>query len=152
VPPTAKSTAPLAGTSRQIEDILHLLRAKGGRATASRRTLLKCLFEDDDHHSAEELSARVQATNPEVSLSTIYRNLDELEKLGVVVHAHLGHGAAMYHLASDTHGHLVCESCGYTVEAPKELFLGLTISVAEEFGFTVDPRHFAVLGRCSSCA
>ena len=67
----------------------------------------------------------MQLLAPDVHISTIYRNLYELERLGVVVHAHLGHGPAMYHLASETHGHLVCEVCGSMVEAPGEFFEGL---------------------------
>jgi Fe2+ or Zn2+ uptake regulation protein len=137
------------GSSERIEEVMTLLRENGGRATSTRRLLLTCLFEDASHHTADQLATKVQAINHDVSISTIYRNLYELERLGVVVHAHLGHGAAMYHLASDTHGHLVCEECGMTVEAPDKLFTGLTESVAHEFGFSIDPRHFAVLGRCA---
>ena len=63
---------------------------------------------------------------PEVHISTIYRNLDDLERLGVVVHAHLGHGPATYHLAAGAHGHFVCEECGAMIEAPDEIFGGLS--------------------------
>ena len=62
------------------------------------------------HRTAEELGAEVQAIAPDVHMSTIYRNLDDLERLGVVVHAHLGHGPATYHLAAGAHGHFVCEA------------------------------------------
>ena len=89
---------------------------------------------------------------PDVHLSTIYRNLDELERLGIIVHAHLGHGPATYHLASETHGHLVCEGCGGVVEAREAFFAALTDAALREYSFVVDPRHFAVLGRCAACA
>lgn len=134
-----------------VQEVLDLLRASGGRATASRRLLLEVLFESSDHRSVEELAAAVQARAPDVHLSTIYRNLEELERLGVIVHSHLGHGPATYQLASDAHSHLICERCGRRVEAPEDLFAGLAREAAERYGFTIDPRHFAILGRCAEC-
>lgn len=140
------------GNSDPVEHALDLLRAHGGRITTSRRLLLQRLFETAEHRTAEELAAEVQSSAPDVHLSTIYRNLDELERLGVVVHAHLGHGPATYHLASDTHGHLVCESCGNMSEAPEAIFDQLAKAAKSNFGFRIDPRHFAVLGQCASCS
>ena len=139
-------------SAERVEHVLDLLRESGGRATTSRRVLLTCLFEEGPHRTAEELALEVQHVAPDVHLSTIYRNLDELERLGVVVHAHLGHGPATYHLASETHGHLVCEFCDAAVEAPEDFFSELMDAAARKYNFVIDPRHFAVLGRCAACA
>ncbi len=128
-----------------------LLRERGGRVTSSRVLLLRALFDAKSHRTAEELGAEVQAKAPEVHISTIYRNLDDLERLGVVVHAHLGHGPATYHLAAGAHGHFVCEECGAMVEAPDEIFEGLSRAAKARFAFDINPHHFAVLGRCRSC-
>ena len=98
--------------SVRVEQVVELLRASGSRITSSRRILLRCLFDGAPHRSAEEIASEVQAIAPDVHISTIYRNLYELERLGVVVHAHLGPIPAMYHLTTETHGHLVCEVCG----------------------------------------
>ncbi len=149
---TGASLAPVERRPSSVEEALALVRARGGRLTTSRRLLLAALFEGGEHRTAEELAASVQVVAPDVHLSTIYRNLDELERLGVVVHAHLGHGPATYHLASETHGHLVCESCGATIEAPGELFAPLARAAKERYGFAIDARHFAVLGTCAACA
>lgn len=136
----------------RVERVLDLLRARGDRITTSRRLLLRCLFTGTEHRTAEDLASEVQMFAPDVHLSTIYRNLDELERLGVVIHVHLAHGPAIYHLASETHGHLVCESCDAMVEAPREFFDTLASRSKRQYGFAIDPRHFAVLGRCSKCS
>ncbi|HVC68856.1 MAG TPA: Fur family transcriptional regulator [Acidimicrobiales bacterium] len=150
--PPAQTESDLEARSESVEQVLDLLRSHGSRVTTSRRLLLQCLFQDGVHRTAEELAAEVQTSAPDVHLSTIYRNLDELERLGVVVHAHLGHGPATYHLATETHGHLVCESCGAMLEAPQDFFDALARAAARDYGFTIDPRHFAVLGHCAACA
>jgi len=134
-----------------VEGALALLRERGGRVTSARVLLLRALFDSRGHRTAEELGAEVQARAPEVHISTIYRNLDDLERLGVVVHAHLGHGPATYHLAAGAHGHFVCEECGAMVEAPDEIFDGLSRAAKSRFAFAINPHHFAILGRCKGC-
>jgi len=134
-----------------VEGVLALVRDHGGRVTQSRRLLLGALFEGPDHQSAEDLAEAVQADAPDVALSTVYRNLEELEKLGVVVHSHLGHGPATYHLAAGAHCHFVCQDCGAAVEAPDELFVGLAGAARDRYGFEIDTRHFAILGHCADC-
>lgn len=134
-----------------IEDVLARMRSRGGRATSARRLLLGALVARPGHLSAEELAAEVQARAPDVNLSTIYRNLEELERLRVVDRTHLGHGPATYHLASAAHGHLVCEKCGSMTEVPEQLFADLAGQARERYGFAIDPLRFAVTGLCANC-
>jgi Fur family transcriptional regulator, ferric uptake regulator len=150
VAPDAGPRGP-APKAASVDEALDLVRQHGGRVTSSRRLLLDVLFTDPEHRSAEELAARVQAEAPDVHLSTVYRNLEELERLGVVVHTHVGHGPATYHLASAVHGHFVCERCGAMTEVPADLFAGLVRTAEATYGFEIDPHHFAVLGRCRDC-
>jgi Fe2+ or Zn2+ uptake regulation protein len=135
-----------------VTEVIAMLRARGVRVTTPRRILLEVLFEAESHLTAEELTAAVQARTPDVHLSTIYRNLEDLQKLGVIDHSHLGHGPATYQLASHSHAHLICDECGKRVEAHDELFSELARKAQSQLGFTIDPHHFAVLGRCADCA
>ena len=141
----------VGGATSSVEDVLRLVRARGGRVTESRRTLLEVLFEAGEHKSAEELAGAVQERAPDVHISTIYRNLEDLQQLGVIVHSHLGHGPATYQLASLAHAHFICEACGAMLEAPDELFRGLADTVRAKLGFSIDPHHFAMLGLCRAC-
>jgi Fur family transcriptional regulator, ferric uptake regulator len=146
--PTPPTTASDANT---YEEALAVVRQHGGRVTSSRRILLRVLFGSSGHRTAEELAAEVQGEDPDIHLSTIYRNLEELERLGVVVHSHFGHGPATYHLARSVHGHFVCEECGTLIEVPESMFAGLAREASDRFGFSIDPHHFAMLGRCADC-
>lgn len=139
-------------TISTVEDALALVRAHGGRVTSSRRVLLEVLFAADTAHlSAEQLCEAVQERVPDVHMSTVYRNLEELQRIGVIVHSHLGHGPATYQLASLAHAHFLCERCGAMVEAPDDIFRGLAQAAKTRLGFSIDPRHFAILGRCADC-
>jgi len=146
----APGALPLTG-SATVEDVLDGLRERGGRATRPRRLLLSVLFRDRAHRSAEQLADEVQAQVPAVNISTIYRNLDELVRLGIVDRSHLGGGPAAYHLASATHGHLVCEQCGTMTEVPSELFRDITQTLATTYRFAADPHRCSIIGRCAGC-
>jgi Fe2+ or Zn2+ uptake regulation protein len=137
----------------RVERILELLRSRGGRVTSARRAIIGALLgASPEHVTADELATAVQRAHPDVHVSTIYRCLDALEDLGVVDHVHLGHGRAVYHLTDEHHQHLVCSSCGVVVEVPDAVFDDVTARLDAEFGFRLEPGHFAVPGRCRSCS
>jgi Fur family ferric uptake transcriptional regulator len=140
-----------AADSDLIEDVLARLRRSGTRVTSARRVLLSVLLASHGHRTAEELAADVQVRAPDVNLSTIYRNLDELERLKIVDRTHLGHGPAAYHLASAAHGHLVCERCGSMTEVPDTMFGDLAETTRQRYGFVMNPNRFAVIGLCADC-
>jgi len=135
-----------------VESLLARMRAGGGRATSARRLLLQALADKPVHHTAEALASRVRARAPDVNITTIYRNLDELERLGVVDRTRPTHGPATYHLATGTvHGHLVCERCGAVTEIPGDLFASLADQSLAGYGFVIEPHRSAVVGLCSGC-
>ena len=151
-------TKPLAPKTPRLinfktaEATVAALRASGVRMTTCRRLLLEAIFETHQHRTAEQLAARVHEQAPDVHVSTIYRNLEDLERLGVLRHTHLGHGPATYQLAHLAHAHFVCTECGARLEVPVDLLVGLTLGAHDRLGFTVDPGHFPIGGRCVACA
>ena len=68
------------------------LRDQGYRITPQRQLVLRAV-EELQHATPEEILTEVQKTASGVNLSTVYRTLEVLEEVGLVSHAHLGHGA-----------------------------------------------------------
>ena len=135
--------------SSTVDELVAQLRDGGSRVTTARRLVLTALVKGAHHPTAEELLVAVRALAPDVHASTVYRNLEELERLGVVVHTHLGHGAATYHLATEAHGHLVCEVCGKVSDIPAHELDDLVARLHDHYGFELEPSRFALLGQCS---
>jgi Fur family ferric uptake transcriptional regulator len=131
------------------EVLLGRLRAQGGRVTTARRLVVSTLVGATSHVTAEDLAATIHERHPEIHLSTVYRTLDSLEKLGIVEHTHVGHGPAVYHVGV-THQHLVCEECGAVIDVPTDLLEGVGGSLLQQYGFELHIGHFALLGRCAS--
>lgn len=139
-------------TDSQQSVMLDELRRRGKRLTTARRALLHELAAAGAHLNVEELADRVQAGHPGIHRATVYRTLDTLSELGMVEHTHFGHGPAVYHLRSNLHQHLICESCGKVIQVPASAFEGLERDLDENYGFVMRSQHFAIEGRCRSCA
>jgi Fur family ferric uptake transcriptional regulator len=106
------------------------------------------------HATPDGLAAAVgQDGGPALSLSTIYRNLEALEEVGVVSHTHLGHRSPTYHLSDHAdHLHLVCLSCGAVIESSvttADSFVGNLLTC---HGFVADVKHMAIHGWCPACS
>ena len=100
-----------------------------------------------EHATPERISAAV----PDIDAATVYRTVELLEKLGLLRHTHLGHGAASFRLSDDEHVHVVCHRCGGVLDAPHDLIDDLVSRLLDERGFTVDRSHFTVFGQCHDC-
>jgi Fur family ferric uptake transcriptional regulator len=127
------------------------LRSRGLRLTAQRQLVLEAVY-SLGHATPDQIHTEVAKTAAGVNITTVYRTLELLEKLGLVTHAHLSHGAPTYHgVTDDPHVHLVCRDCGEVVEAPTQLLAPLASKLERERGFRVDVGHVALFGRCEDC-
>ncbi|MFE0422540.1 Fur family transcriptional regulator [Streptomyces sp. NPDC058953] len=128
------------------------LRKRGYRLTPQRQLVLEAV-DTLEHATPDGILCEVRKTASGVNISTVYRTLELLEELGLVSHAHLGHGAPTYHLADRHHHlHLVCRDCTEVIEADVGVATGFTAKLRRDFGFDTDLKHFAIFGRCSSCS
>src|ERR1700722_15141861 len=137
--------------SPDVNEILSAIRGATKRVTVAKRTVAEVLVAAPGHLTAEEITQEVQARQPDVSPSTVYRILEEFEDLQIVVHAHLDQHAAVFHLAGAVHGHLTCDVCGATFEIPAAHFDALSKDLLTKFGFRLDRHHVALSGTCEFC-
>jgi Fur family ferric uptake transcriptional regulator len=127
------------------------LRRGGYRITPQRQLVLEAV-ERLRHGTPEEILVEVQRTASGVNLSTIYRNLEVLEEVELVTHAHIGHGAPTYHAVDDhVHIHLVCDSCGSVQSIDATLAEAFLDDLRRQTGFVTDISHVALHGTCASC-
>jgi Fur family ferric uptake transcriptional regulator len=127
-----------------------MIRDAGGRLTVTTRTVVSILLEGDRHLTADDVIAEAVRRAPGIAASTVYRVLQRLDELGAVEHVHSGHGPTFYHLRERRHVHLVCSECGGIVDVPDALLSGVARKVQGEYGFTIEPRHSALIGRCAT--
>lgn len=136
-----------------MSDLGDRLRAKGMRLTRQRERIIDAVRELG-HATPDGLAAAVAGDGgPALSLSTIYRNLEALEEVGVVSHTHLDHRSPTYHLSDHAdHLHLVCLSCGAVIESPVSTADPLVGNLLTAHGFMADVKHLAIHGWCAQCS
>lgn len=142
-----------AAYSGGVADIGATVRASGRRLTAQRSRVLSAIAELG-HATPEEIVASLAASEEgAMAASTVYRNLDALQEIGLVDHTHVDHRVPSYHLAEHAdHIHLVCRRCGRVQDVPAELGDIFAQAVRSKLGFVVEMTHAAVHGRCADCA
>ncbi|MQY67540.1 MAG: transcriptional repressor, partial [Dehalococcoidia bacterium] len=78
-------------------DIVKKLAEQGYRLTPQRLMTIAAIEHSDGHISAEEIYAQVMAKYPHVNISTVYRTLELLKKLGLVTETDFDEGRVRYH-------------------------------------------------------
>jgi Fur family ferric uptake transcriptional regulator len=131
-----------------IEEVVDALRDAGHRVSAPARQVLEALFAADGPRSAEDLAA----SPAPLEITSVYRNLERLEQLGVVSHVHFGHGPGLYALARDgDREYLVCDRCGRVTSLKPDELDPIRITLRQSFGHHARFSHFAIHGHCESC-
>jgi Fur family ferric uptake transcriptional regulator len=129
-------------------EAIEALRASGLRVSTARRLLIEALFAADGPVSAQHL---IQTLSLEES--SVYRNLEVLERHGLIRHVHLGHGPGLYAVNGRDEGeYLYCERCGRVELLGAEELDVVRDHIREHFGYTARFTHFALVGVCGECS
>jgi Fur family transcriptional regulator, ferric uptake regulator len=129
------------------EEAIRRLRESGLRLSTARRLIIEALFAAAGPVSAQRLSLELSLDE-----SSVYRNLELLERQGLTRHVHLAHGPGLYALVGRDDGeYLYCERCAkVTLLEPAELDL-VRAEIRERFGHHARFTHFAIVGLCGAC-
>ena len=123
------------------------------RPTRQRRAVQDALKSFDDFRSAQEIHELLGDRGEEVGLATVYRTLQLLAELGEVDVLRTEEGEAIWRRCSDTHHHhLVCRSCGATVEVEGPAVERWTSAIASEHGFADISHNLEIFGTCPRCS
>lgn len=134
-----------------IDEVFAVLRESGHRVSTPCRLVLETLFVAEDPLSAQHIAQHTPGV--ESDPSSVYRNLERLEGLGVVRHVHLGHGPSLYMLVGTGEKEfLVCERCDRVTSADPEQMDAVRSLVRRQFGYEARFTHFPILGLCPDCA
>lgn len=122
------------------------------RPTRQRRAIAAVLRTFTDFRSAQEIHELLARSGETVGLATVYRTLQLLAELGEVDVLRNEDGEAIYRACSDTHHHhLVCRSCGATVEVEGPTVERWTTAIADDHGFTDISHSLEIFGTCPRC-
>lgn len=138
------------------------LGRQGLRMTASREAVLDVLSRVDEHVSADDVYIEARKVNPKIGMTSVYRTLELLSKMGLVHKTAFGDGRARYELSSDAggkehHHHVVCEKCGKIINyddfsrEESDYFSGIEKQIEEKYGFKIKHHSVQYFGQCREC-
>jgi Fur family ferric uptake transcriptional regulator len=127
--------------------------APARRPTRQQAAVAALLSASDDFTSAQTVHARLREAGEGVGLATVYRTLQTMVEAGTVDVLRTDDGEAVYRSCSTHHHHhLVCRSCGRTVEVEGPAVETWSDRVAAEHGFTDVTHTLEIFGTCADCA
>lgn len=139
----------------------HRNRRQFCRWTGPRETILQLLSQTSKHMSAKEMYAAIHKRYPGIGLTTIYRTLDLLTRMGLIHKFSFGDGHNRYEFISDEktkhHHHLICNSCGkifnYSEFEDEELLLinKTEKRLTQKYDFKIEGHNIEFLGLCKDC-
>jgi len=124
----------------------------GPRPTKQRLAVLEALASVEDFRSAQEVHEILSSSGSSVGLATVYRTLQLYADQGDVDVLRREDGEAIYRRCSETHHHhLVCRSCGRTVEVEGPTVERWADAVSAQHGFRDVTHTLEIFGTCSDC-
>jgi len=128
------------------------LREAGLRVTSSRVAVLRVLTDATDHPRVEQIIERVRLGGLSISTQAAYDACEALREKGLAHRLALAGGPARYEArAGDNHHHLVCRSCGLTVDVDCVTDAAPCVHAPNDAGFSVDEAEITFWGLCPTC-
>lgn len=122
------------------------------RYSKKRQAVLDCLKGTKEHPTAEWIYARLKPVYPDLSLATVYRNLNQLEEAGMIRSMGSVNGQERYDANVRPHPHVVCTRCGRMVDVEELPFSEETVHWVEETtGFRIESTSLRFSGLCGEC-
>ncbi|MCD7905406.1 MAG: transcriptional repressor [Clostridiales bacterium] len=125
---------------------------KESRNTIQRQLVLEAVKRLKSHPTADEVYREVLKTAPNISRSTVYRNLNTLSETGEILHILLPDSADCYDHRTDTHYHAHCRLCGKVTDVELPEINTLLNNLPSDSGFTYEQHSLVFIGLCQSCS
>ncbi len=128
-------------------------RQPGQRSTRQRDAIVEALRRAEGFRTAQELHDELKVEHP-VGLTTVYRNLQALVASGDVDTLRKPDGETIFRLCDreDHHHHIVCRSCGLSIEIENLDFERWIAATARAHGFSEVSHVATVYGLCEECS
>ncbi len=138
---------------KSLKDSHRALNVSGLRTTKQRALILEIIRRSGQGHlDADEVYRQARGKQAHLSLSTVYRTLQMLKKLGLVEELHFDEEHHHYEIKPSTeHHHLVCVDCGRVVEFKYPLARLVKRNVAEAKDFEITGTEIRITGSCGDC-
>lgn len=142
----------MISVEQRYEQLRQECATRGLRLTPQRDVLLRALSSISGHPTADELVHKVRDVLPSVSHATVYRNVQELVRAGLIGMLKRAGGAVQFEINPDDHHHFVCRKCGEVWDVYlDEVDVRVDRRRSQLKGFQIDRPEVQLHGLCAGC-
>lgn len=116
-----------------------------------RELVLKVLQENMVHPTADYVFALLKKEMPNISLATVYRNLNLLADSGMIKKLEGLDGVARFDHHTHNHYHFICSKCNKVYDVPYDIAPELADKILAETGLVVESYDISCKGICQDC-
>ena len=116
-----------------------------------RESIKACLMARHDHPTADAIYASIREEFPNISVGTVYRNLNLLVELGEIQKLRCGDGADHFDADTRPHYHFMCRECGCIEDLPMEISQEINDLAQEHVHGKIDSHITYFYGVCENC-
>lgn len=131
-----------------------VLAANNRHTGAARKAVVELLDSQSCALSAIEIEDALRSGERPVGRASVYRILDELERLNLVQKVQVGQSMARYEpvrSGEDHHHHLVCDNCGMVTPFTDPQLERAIESLSRRIPMRVDEHEIVLHGACPDC-
>jgi Fur family transcriptional regulator, peroxide stress response regulator len=144
--------ARLSVPAQRYARLRELCAGLGLRLTPQRDVLLHVLSETTGHPTADDLVRKVHEVLPSVSHATVYRNVQELVRAGLIGTLERAGGAIQFEVNPEYHHHFTCRACGQVWDVYlADVAITIDRRRSHLTGFQIDRRDVQLHGLCPDC-
>jgi len=144
-----------AATDSWVQRAEVTLAASGHKRGGARRAVVELLDAQQCALTAVEIEDALRGEQRRVSRASVYRILDELERLGLVQRVETGQAMLRYERVcehEEHHHHLVCDECGVVMPFSDKALESAIETLSERVPLKVSEHEIVLHGSCQDCA
>ena len=144
-----------AATDGWVQRAEATLAASGHKRGGARRAVVELLDAQQCALTAVEIEDALRGEQRRVSRASVYRILDELERLGLVQRVETGQAMLRYERVcehEEHHHHLVCDECGVVMPFSDKALESAIETLSERVSLKVSEHEIVLHGSCQDCA
>ena len=134
-----------------IDKYIHQLKKFNIRMTNQRYAILEYLLLKGNHPTANEIYEYLKNDFPNMSVATIYNNINFFKKAGIVTELPFADGSSRFDLTETHHYHAICANCGKVEDFDYPNFEEAERVAEKQTHFKVISHSFKVTGICLEC-
>jgi Fur family peroxide stress response transcriptional regulator len=131
-----------------------MIKKRTARKHSDKRdAILRVIQSTESHPGAQWVYDRLKPLIPDLSLGTVYRNINVFRDEGAVVSVGVVQGEERFDGRVEPHPHFVCENCGAVIDLAWDVQLEHTAGISIEIqNCTIDKRKTQFYGICKACS